>query len=183
MAVHGTAMHGLPKRTTLDAPRLERFHQTPGTHPKLFLVNQNGVEPENTLSPGGLWHPSDARHLVQAEFITGRDFSLLGDVRAKHFDLGAANGRLYICQSVVVPQRTMHKLHRIVLRLRAKVLGFSGPVRIGCNNRTTASGGDDFVAVEAETSNISQRAGEPSAVRRAQAFARILDHNQSKFAG
>ena len=64
-----------------------------------------------------------------------------------------------------------------------KILGFSGPLRIGCNNRATASGGDDFVAVEAETSNISQRAGKPSAVRRAQAFARILDHNQSKFAG
>ena len=83
------------------------------------------------------------------------------------FHLRAADSRQHVRETIIVANRVVDIFDRIIFSLCRKVAGTCRPLGVVGNHHAAAAGGDDFVAVKTEATDVPDAADAFSAIARA----------------
>src|SRR2546423_5093921 len=174
-------MERLPERARLDAKRGEMVGE-PAPINSPVRIEEYRVQPERALCPRSFRHPGQPRSVCKRSFVTAGNRSLRDEVFIQQLELRTSESGLNVGQPVVVADLVVNDLDWIVLRLGGQLLRFAGPRFVRRNDHSATAGRNELVPIEAETSDVAERADAAIPIKRTEAFRCVFNHAQSVLA-
>src|SRR5579864_6816533 len=150
----------------------------------VLSVEQQRVEPIIAAGEGGLVDEGNPGNTGERAAVARRELALSSEESVELLELRATERRVEIRHAVIEGHGIMDEGPGVrQLRRGGEVLRPLREIRIVGGDGATAAGGDDLVAVEAESGEPREAAGGPPLVAAAEGFRRILDDREAELAG
>ena len=166
-------MHGLPKVAPLDAHFVQLCEHFTGRHAATCLQQSDG-QPAVRFRTGELWLHGQ-RQAFQVFAVACKDGPLLLHAQRQHLHLPAPNARADVAHAVVVADFLVLIPRRVLARLRGELQCVLRLILRPAQQHPAARGGDDLIAIEGKSAEVTKGAALLPIVCRTQRLCCVLD--------